>query len=163
MGQSYGPRRIFLPAITCLDILSKTLCSGPRRRPGRQAHGGTALAPRHHVRCPWDFLGLINSSRTSLVRNNERYLAFSPAVSQAFLEVSDPLCQFFCSPSVPIIFICRISLVGSYKKSIHSLWWVNSEIFFVLYCFIFFASSEFAILIRDWFAAGRCAVLYTWF
>ena len=66
-------------------ILGKTLCSGPRRRPGRQAHGGTALAPRHHVRCPWDFLGLINTSRTSLVRNNERYLAFPPAVSQAFL------------------------------------------------------------------------------
>ena len=33
-------------------ILGKTLCSGPRRQPGRQAHGGTVLAPRHHVRCP---------------------------------------------------------------------------------------------------------------
>ena len=48
MGQSYGSRRIFLPAITCLDspkyghILGKTLCGGPRRWPGRQAHGGTA-------------------------------------------------------------------------------------------------------------------------
>jgi hypothetical protein len=70
-------------------ILGKTLCSGPRRRPGRQVHGGTSLAPRHHVRCPWDFLGLINTSRTSLVRNNERYSAFPPVVSQAFLEVSD--------------------------------------------------------------------------
>jgi hypothetical protein len=33
-----------------------------------------------------NFLGLINTSRRSLVRNNERYLAFSPAVAQAFLE-----------------------------------------------------------------------------
>ena len=33
-------------------ILGKSLCSGPRRQPGRQAHGGTTLAPRHHVRCP---------------------------------------------------------------------------------------------------------------
>jgi hypothetical protein len=50
MGQSYGLRRIFLPAIyTRLDFskymymyghtLGKTLCSGPRRQPGRQAHG----------------------------------------------------------------------------------------------------------------------------
>ncbi len=90
MGQSYGHRRIFLPTFYCLDfskyghILGQTICSGPRRRPGRQAHGGTGLAPRHHVRCPWDFLGLINTSRTSLVRNNERYSAFYPAVSQAF-------------------------------------------------------------------------------
>jgi hypothetical protein len=29
------------------------------------------------------------------VRNNERYLAFSPAVSEAFLEVSDLLVNFF--------------------------------------------------------------------
>jgi hypothetical protein len=75
-------------------ILGKTLCSGPRRQPGRQAHGGTVLAPRHHVRCPWDFLGLVNTSRTSLVRSNERYLAFPPAVSQAFLEGSDLRSQF---------------------------------------------------------------------
>jgi hypothetical protein len=32
---------------------------------------------------------LINTSRTSLVRNNERYLAFPPAVPQAFLEKTD--------------------------------------------------------------------------
>ena len=32
---------------------------------------------------------MINTSRKSLVRNNERYLAFSLAVSQAFLEVSE--------------------------------------------------------------------------
>jgi hypothetical protein len=75
-------------------ILGKTLRSGTRRRPGRQAHGGTALARWHYVRCPWDFLGLINTSRTSLVRNNERYLAFPPAVPQAFLEVSDLRGQF---------------------------------------------------------------------
>jgi hypothetical protein len=75
-------------------ILGKTLCSGPRSRPGRQAHGSTDLAPRHHVRCPWDFLGLVNTSRTSLVRNNERYLAFSLAVTEAFLEVSDLWGQF---------------------------------------------------------------------
>jgi hypothetical protein len=58
MGRSYGLHRIFLPAFLILDfvqyghILGKTLCSGPRRRHGRQAHGGTALAPRHHLRCP---------------------------------------------------------------------------------------------------------------
>jgi hypothetical protein len=101
MRQSYGRCKIFLPAFLILDfakyghILGKTLCSSPRRQPGRQAHGGTALAPRHHVRCPWDFLGLINTSRTSLVRNNERYVAFSPAVTQAFLEGSDLRCQFY--------------------------------------------------------------------
>jgi hypothetical protein len=95
MGQSYGPRRIFLPAITCLDfhkyghILSKTLRSGLTLRLGRQAHGSTALALWHYVRCPWDFLGLVNTSRKSLVRNNERYLAFPPAVARAFLEISD--------------------------------------------------------------------------
>jgi hypothetical protein len=53
-GQSYGPHIKFLPANTCLDfpkyghILGKTLCSGPKRRPGRQAHRSTALAPLHH-------------------------------------------------------------------------------------------------------------------
>ena len=55
------------------------------RQPGRQAHGGTALAPRHHGRSVSDFLGLINTSRMSRVRDNERYLAFAPAVTQAFL------------------------------------------------------------------------------
>jgi hypothetical protein len=69
--------------------VGKTLCSGPRRRPSRQAHGSTSLSPRHHVWCPWDFLGLVNTSRTSLVRDNERYLAFRPAVPRAFLEISD--------------------------------------------------------------------------
>jgi hypothetical protein len=108
MGQSYGLRRIFLPAITCLDfskyghILGKTLCSGPRRQPSGQAHGGTALAPRHHVRYPWDFLGLINASRTSLVRNNERYLPFPLAVSQGFLEESDLGSQFLVDQLVCI-------------------------------------------------------------
>ena len=58
MRQSYGRWKIFLPIILILDFgkyghtLGKTLCSGPRRQPGRQAHGGTGLAPRHHVRCP---------------------------------------------------------------------------------------------------------------
>jgi hypothetical protein len=70
-------------------ILYKTLFSGPRRRPGRQAHGSTGLAPRHHVWCPWDFLGLINTPRARLVQNNERHSVFSLAVTQAFLEVSD--------------------------------------------------------------------------
>jgi hypothetical protein len=74
--------------------LGKTLCSCPRRQPGRQGHWSTGLAPRHNVRCPWDFLGLINTSRTSLVRNNERYLAFSPAVSEAFLEDTRSCTQF---------------------------------------------------------------------
>ena len=72
MGQSYKSRRIFLPGITisitrldfpkCGHILGKTLWSGPRYRPGRQAHGSTRLASRHHVWCPGDFLGLINTS-----------------------------------------------------------------------------------------------------
>ena len=78
-------------------ILGRTLCSqcsGPMRRPGRQVHGSTGLAPRHHVWCPYDFLGLVKTSRTSLVRNNERYLAFYSAVPQAFLEVSDLQPQF---------------------------------------------------------------------
>ena len=75
-------------------ILGKTLCSGPRRRPGRQAHGSIALAPRHHVRCPEDFLGLVNISTTSLVQNNERYLVFFPAFSEAFLEDTRSCTQF---------------------------------------------------------------------
>jgi hypothetical protein len=96
MGQSYGSRIIFLPALTCRDFSNmayiprggpgKTICSGPRRRHGRQVHGSTDLAPRHHVRCPWDFLGLVNASRTGTVRNNERYLAFYADVREAFLE-----------------------------------------------------------------------------
>jgi hypothetical protein len=77
-------------------ILGKTLCSGPSRQPGRQAHGGTALAPRYHVRCPWDFLGLINTSRTSLAKQRA-LLGISLAVSQAFLEVSDLRAQFLAS------------------------------------------------------------------
>ena len=46
------------------------------------AHGADelGLCP-HGLAC----LGLINTSRMSLVRNNERYLAFYPAVPQAFL------------------------------------------------------------------------------
>jgi hypothetical protein len=75
-------------------ILGKTLCSGLRRRPRRQAHGSTDLALRRHVGCAWDFLGLVNTSRTSLVQKNERYLAFPAAVTQAFLEVSDLRSQF---------------------------------------------------------------------
>jgi hypothetical protein len=78
-----------LPAIICLDfseyghILGKTLCSGPRGQLGRQAHGGTALASRHHVRCPWDFLGLINTSRTSLV---QKKTSVTPHFLQPFLK-----------------------------------------------------------------------------
>ena len=44
---------------------------------------------------------MINTSRTSLLRNSERYLGFYPAVTQAFLEVSDLRPQFFFSPLVP--------------------------------------------------------------
>jgi hypothetical protein len=73
-------------------IHCKILCSGPRRQPGRQVRGGTDLAHRHHVQCPWDFLGLIKISRTSLVRKNERYLAFSPAVLKRFSRC--PICVF---------------------------------------------------------------------
>ena len=46
MGQSYGPRRILLPAFPILDfpkyghILGKTLCSGPRLRPGQASPWG---------------------------------------------------------------------------------------------------------------------------
>ena len=75
----------FRPHISCLGQMWPQPDQSRFRQPGRQAHGGTALAPRHHVRWPSDFLGLINTSRMSCVRDNERYLAFSPAVSQAFL------------------------------------------------------------------------------
>jgi hypothetical protein len=91
MGQSYESCIIFLPASlmsrfsNMANILGKTLCSGPRRRPGRHAHVSKSLAPRHHVRCSWDLPRLINSSRRSFVRNNERYLAFSPAVTRAYI------------------------------------------------------------------------------
>ena len=64
------------------------------RWPGMHARGGTALAPRHHVRCPWDLAGLVNIPMTSLVRNDERYLAFSPAVTEAFLEDTRIAVQF---------------------------------------------------------------------
>jgi hypothetical protein len=47
--------------------------------PGRHARGNTGLALWHHV--------------SSLVRNNERFLALLPAVTGAFLEVPDPLTQ----------------------------------------------------------------------
>jgi hypothetical protein len=33
-------------------LLASGWCSGPRRRPGRQAHGSTDLAPQHHVFYP---------------------------------------------------------------------------------------------------------------
>jgi hypothetical protein len=100
-GQSYmyEPCRTFLPAflmadfpymaISCLGI---TLWLWLRHRHGRHAHTSrsTGLAPRHRMRmrmrCPWDFPGLVNTSRTSLVRNNERYLAFPLAVTGAFSE-----------------------------------------------------------------------------
>jgi hypothetical protein len=101
MVQSYEPRKILLPAFICLDFPNMAIpsrhhapyCGGLRRRPGRQAHGSTGLAPRHHVRCPSNLPRLVNTSRKSLVRNNERYSAFSPAVSEAFLEASDPRTQ----------------------------------------------------------------------
>jgi hypothetical protein len=48
------------------------------------------------------------------VRNNERYLAFYPAVSQAFLEVSDLRCQFFFPPLVHVSY-CTGSWVLEYN------------------------------------------------
>jgi hypothetical protein len=39
------------------------------------------------------------------VRNDERYLAFPPAVSQAFLEVFDLRPQFFFSPLVVVLLL----------------------------------------------------------
>ena len=52
---------------------------------GAMPVGAQASSSSAPCAAPWDFLGLINTSRTRIVRNNERYLAFSPAVSQAFL------------------------------------------------------------------------------
>jgi hypothetical protein len=103
MGQSYGTRRIhdIFAGRTTFDFLSNMAISEAKPYLASQGAGladkpiwGTGLAPRHHVRCPLNFLGLDNTSRTSLVRNNERYLAFYPAVFQAFLEVSDLRTQF---------------------------------------------------------------------
>ena len=71
-------------------FIGKTKCSGPRRQPGRQAHGSTGLAPQHHVRCPWGLTGLVKTSSTSLVRNNEGYLAFPPSVLKRFSRC--PIC-----------------------------------------------------------------------
>ena len=57
------------------------LGAGPVSKP----MGARTLPPQHHVWCSWDLPQSIKTSRTSLVRDNERYLAFSPAVPQAFL------------------------------------------------------------------------------
>ena len=45
------------------------------------------------------------------MQNNERYLAFSPAVSQAFLEVSDLRGQFF---SVRLYYMLTLSMLDIY-------------------------------------------------
>jgi hypothetical protein len=74
---------------------AKPYVAAPGSGHGRQAHGGTGLAPRHNVRCPWDFLGLINTSRMSLVRKNERHLAFSPADTPAVSRGIRSVGQFF--------------------------------------------------------------------
>jgi hypothetical protein len=91
----------FTRAILRSASASSSWC-GLTRRPGRHARGSTGLAPRHHVRCPWDLPRLDNTLTLSLARNDERYLAFSPAVTKVFLEVSDPCTHFFSrSPLVP--------------------------------------------------------------
>jgi hypothetical protein len=111
MGQSYEPRRGDISAgRTTFDlskyghIIGKTLCSSPKRRPSRQAHGSTGLAPRHHVRCPWDCLGLINTSRTSLCATQQALLgvfssrssSVSRGVRSAFPIFSErPLVRYF--------------------------------------------------------------------
>jgi hypothetical protein len=112
MGQSYGFCRIFLPDILRLDFWPNMAISyqpyvAAPGQPGRQAHGGTALAPQHHVRCPWDFLGLINTSRMSLVRNNERYLAFPLAVSPAVSRGIRSARHFFLS--LPLVHVLQDS------------------------------------------------------
>ena len=56
--QGYEPRRIFLPPFSIADFPNMAISEGIpydgglRRRPGSHAHGGTGLAPRHHVWCP---------------------------------------------------------------------------------------------------------------
>ena len=83
-AKSWALQNIFACRITfdflsnMAHIVGKTPCSCPRRRPGRQAHGSTGLAPSAPCAVP-----------IRLVQNNERYLAFSLAIPRAFLEASD--------------------------------------------------------------------------
>ena len=112
MGQSYGPRRIFLLAFLILilskycHILGKTLCSGPWRRLGRQAHGDTGLAPRHHVRCPWDFLGLISTSKNEPCAKQLALLGvFSSRPSSVSRGVRSAVQIYFFMPSVIFKFV----------------------------------------------------------
>jgi hypothetical protein len=42
------------------------------------------------------------------VRNNERHLAFYPAVSEAFLEISDPRTQFLVHYLVLVVVVAVI-------------------------------------------------------
>jgi hypothetical protein len=100
MVQSYEPCRIFF-AVEYLFGFSKygrilaITCDGDLgRRPVRHAHGSTGLAPRHHVQYQWGLPGLVHASRTSLVRNSERYLAFPPAVTEVCLEGGRSCSQF---------------------------------------------------------------------
>jgi hypothetical protein len=51
------------------------------------------------------------------VRNNERYLAFSPAVSQAFLEVSDLRSHFFKLTFSTFIILSNYMLTNTFFLS----------------------------------------------
>ena len=112
------------------------------RQPGRQAHGGTALAPRHHGRSVSDFLGLINTSRMSCVRDNERYLAFPPAVSQAFLVHSGEV---------------RHKIVGHEKVTLENkkfnilLYLCGSSVVHLLYFMPYFVSKYIFEYLISWY------------
>jgi hypothetical protein len=78
-----------------IDTLRKTLCSGPRRRrPGRQAHGGTGLAHRHHdCVVPMRLFRIDQHIKDEPCAKQRALPVVPPAVPQAFLEVSDLWCK----------------------------------------------------------------------
>lgn len=103
MGRSYEPRRIILPAFsvanfqiwpypTCRHNPMVAAWRPGWRRSDRHAHESTCLAPWHHVQCPCNGHGTFHDWSThrgrALCEKNERYSAFSLAVTGAVLEVS---------------------------------------------------------------------------
>ena len=92
-GQRYEPRIIYLPASTCLDFPNMAIYSrgitlwwrpqAPAYEACPWEHRLSSSAP---CAVPWGFLGLVNTSRTRILRNNERYSAFHSAVLAAFLK-----------------------------------------------------------------------------
>jgi hypothetical protein len=69
------------------------------------------------------------------VRNNERYLAFSSAVPEAFLEVSDPRTQF-----LTIHLFGMLHMACAYTSSIDYMY---------------------DIILGHWCSVGLCAFIYS--